>query len=570
MKSNTKNEENVRIEKQLVNKFILTTGLTAVTAIIALIALLVTANLYTNALTDYGFAQGDIGKAMTYFSETRSFTRAVIGYDDEQLIASSLEKHDKNKQLFEAAIADVENGIVTEKARQQYDEVIEKLNSYWELDANVIEIGGVTDRELCAQAQAIAANELAPKFEEINDILADIMDTKVAAGKQQDNTLKIMSIVLLIVIIALITAIIFVSIRIGKSLAKRIAASLQTLSKRMESFASGDLSSDFPAFDIQDEINDLAVTVREMAENLKVLLNDIDDHVEAIAEGNFLAESSCPERYVGEFTSLNQSIENLIIKMKGTLLQINEASEQVEAGSTQLAESAVALAEGAMDQAGAVEELTATITNVTGVAEGTAKEVSDAYQEGLTYRKQAEQGSDEMKQLAEAMERISTASKEIENIIGEIEDIASQTNLLSLNASIEAARAGEAGKGFAVVADQIGKLATDSAESAVRTRELIQHTLEEIEKGNAITERTEEALDQVVHGIEFLSDTSKHASDASFTQVNTMQEVEKGIEQISSVVQSNSAAAQETSATGQELAAQATNLKELIGQFTLK
>ena len=196
MKSNTKNEENVRIEKQLVNKFILTTGLTAVTAIIALIALLVTANLYTNALTDYGFAQGDIGKAMTYFSETRSFTRAIIGYDDEQLIASSLEKHDKNKQLFEAAIADVENGIVTEKARQQYDEVIEKLNSYWELDANVIEIGGVTDRELCAQAQTIAANELAPKFEEINDILADIMDTKVATGKQQDNTLKIMSIVL--------------------------------------------------------------------------------------------------------------------------------------------------------------------------------------------------------------------------------------------------------------------------------------------------------------------------------------------------------------------------------------
>ena len=230
----------------------------------------------------------------------------------------------------------------------------------------------------------------------------------------------------------------------------------------------------------------------------------------------------------------------------------------------------MALAEGAMDQAGAVEELTATIENVTGVAEGTAKEVSDAYQEGLTYRKQAEQGSDEMKQLAEAMERISVASKEIENIIAEIEDIASQTNLLSLNASIEAARAGEAGKGFAVVADQIGKLATDSAESAVRTRELIQHTLEEIEKGNAITERTEEALNQVVHGIEFLSDTSKHASDASFTQVNTMEEVEKGIEQISSVVQSNSAAAQETSATGQELAAQATNLKELIGQFILR
>lgn len=570
MKVKTNNDENLRIEKQLVNKFILTTGLTAVTAIIALIALLVTSRLYANALTDFGFAQGDIGKAMTYFSETRSFTRAVIGYDDEQLIATSLEKHDKNKELFEAAITDVEHGIVTEKARQQYDEIMEKLESYWELDANVIEIGGVTDRALCAQAQEIAATELASKYEEINTILTDIMNTKVNAGKERDNVLKIMSVVLLIAIVALITVIIFFSIRIGKSLAKRIATSLQTISKRMESFASGDLSSEFPDFETKDEIHDLAVTAKNMAENLRVLLNDIDTHVEHIADGNFMAESACPERYVGEFASLNQAIENLVIKMKGTLLQINEASEQVEAGSTQLAESAVALAEGAMDQAGAVEELTATIENVTGIAEGTAKEVSDAYQEGLTYRKQAEQGSDEMKQLAEAMERISVASKEIENIIAEIEDIASQTNLLSLNASIEAARAGEAGKGFAVVADQIGKLATDSAESAVRTRELIQHTLEEIEKGNAITERTEEALNQVVHGIEFLSDTSKHASDASFTQVNTMEEVEKGIEQISSVVQSNSAAAQETSATGQELAAQATNLKELIGQFILR
>jgi methyl-accepting chemotaxis protein len=570
MKKKANNEENVKIERQLVNSFILTTGLTALTAIITLIALLVTSNLYTNALTDFGFAQGDIGKAMTYFSETRSFTRAVIGYSDPELIATSQEGHDKSKALFEDAIADVEHGIVTDKAREQYDEIMGKLDAYWELDAQIIKVGATTDMGIAARAQETAATELAPKFNEINDILTDIMETKIAAGNEQDTILKIMSLVLLIAIVVLIGVIILVSIKIGKKLAKRIATSLQTVSQRMETFAAGDLSSEFPEFDIKDEIEDLALTTKHMADNLKIILNDIDNHVASIADGNFLAESSCPERYVGEFASLHHSIDNLIIKMKGTLLQINEASEQVEAGSSQLAESAVALAEGAMDQAGAVQELTATIENVTGVAEGTAKEVNDAYQEGLTYREQAEQGSDEMKQLAEAMERISTASKEIENIIAEIEDIASQTNLLSLNASIEAARAGEAGKGFAVVADQIGKLATDSAESAVRTRELIQHTLEEIEKGNAITERTEEALNQVVHGIEFLSDTSKHASDAFSTQVSTMQEVEKGVEQISSVVQSNSAAAQETSATGEELAAQATNLKELIGQFTLR
>ena len=86
--------------------------------------------------------------------------------------------------------------------------------------------------------------------------------------------------------------------------------------------------------------------------------------------------------------------------------------------------------------------------------------------------------------MVDAMTRINETSKNIENIISEIEDIASQTNLLSLNASIEAARAGEAGRGFAVVADQIRQLAEQSTKSAVDTRELIEGSLEEIAEGN--------------------------------------------------------------------------------------
>lgn len=567
---NQKSNEKVTIERQLVDSFIRTTILSAMAAVITLIALIVTSNLYTSALNKFGFAQGDIGKAMSYFAEVRSSTRTVIGFHDETFIASAVEKHDEYKKLFEQAVKSVENSIVTKEGREQYNDLTDKLDDYWEVDNNVLTMGHTTDMEQSVKAQELAVKEMAPRFEEISSILANIMDTKVDAGSERDSILNIMTWVMVTVVVVLIVITIVFSMRIGKKMAKKISNSLQELSDRMTSFAQGDLSSDFPDFEIKDEIHELALSLKDMAENLKVILYDIDTQVENIAGGDFTTESTCPDRYTGEFTSLNRALESLIIKMKGTLLQINEASEQVEAGSTQLAESAVALAEGAMDQAGAVEELTATIVNVTAVADGTAKQVGDAYQEGLTYRHQAEQGGEEMKHLANAMERISAASKEIENIISEIEDIASQTNLLSLNASIEAARAGEAGKGFAVVADQIGKLATDSAESAVRTRQLIQNALEEIEKGNAITERTEEALEQIVHGIEFLSDTSKNASDASFTQVSTMQEVEKGIEQISSVVQSNSAAAQQTSATGQELAAQATNLKELIGQFVLR
>ena len=86
-----------------------------------------------------------------------------------------------------------------------------------------------------------------------------------------------------------------------------------------------------------------------------------------------------------------------------------------------------------------------------------------------------------MTAMVDAMTRINETSKNIENTISEIEDIASQTNLLSLNASIEAARAGEAGRGFAVVADQIRQLAEQSTKSAVDTRELIEGSLEGVE-----------------------------------------------------------------------------------------
>lgn len=168
------------------------------------------------------------------------------------------------------------------------------------------------------------------------------------------------------------------------------------------------------------------------------------------------------------------------------------------------------------------------------------------------------------------MQRISESSMKIENIISELEDIASQTNLLSLNASIEAARAGEAGKGFAVVADQIRKLAEQSAASAVSTRELIEGSIHDVEEGNKAVVLVSETLDEVIKGINDIADTSKSLSESSQSQATAMEQAEQGVNQISEVVQSNSAMAQETSATSEELSAQAETLDNLVKQFKLR
>ena len=165
--------------------------------------------------------------------------------------------------------------------------------------------------------------------------------------------------------------------------------------------------------------------------------------------------------------------------------------------------------------------------------------------------------------------RIKEISGEIEKIITTIEEIASQTSLLSLNASIEAARAGEAGRGFAVVADQIGKLATDSAQAVVSTKELIEKTIEEINKGNKITEQTVTGFERIIQNLEAFAEAAKVNRDSALDQSERLNQVTEGVEQISQVTQQNAASSEECSAIGEELAASANELDNLVKVFKL-
>jgi methyl-accepting chemotaxis protein len=566
--SEIKKDQSIR--RRLILAFSRNTVLSVAISIIIMVVAIIMVRLYNNALQNYGYAQGDVGMAMTYFAEVRSATRAVIGYDDPETAAVVSGYHDEYKAKFEDAFATIEDTIVTDAVRSDYDKIESLLDDYWEIDSRIIEMGSTDDEALDEQAQALAVNELSPAYNEINELLQDMMTVKVTNGNKLATTLNIILAVLTLVAIAMIAYVMAASYITGKKISSNISDELHSISDRLTEFAKGDLQSPFPEFELKDEINDMAVVASKMADNLVTLINDVDRTLSEIAGGNFMVKCSCPERYVGEFATLRTSVANLTQKMRDTLLNIGETSQRVDMGSSQLSDSANALAQGAVDQAGAVQQLTSTITDMSSQAKESATRIEEAYKKGLFYKEKAVEGREEVANLVTAMEAISKVSNEIKDIIGEIEDIASQTNLLSLNASIEAARAGDAGKGFAVVADQIGKLASDSAQSAVRTRELIQKALDEVDKGNETMIKTNETLQQVVEGIEFLSNVSKDASDSQYAQVTTMREVEQGIEQISAVVENNSASAQETSATGEELALQATNLKELTQQFVLK
>lgn len=560
---------NMQIKERLVKAFILIAGLLAVVAAVGLITMIAVSTFYADALTNYGFAQGDVGKAMASFADARSAMRGVIGYEEQSSIDSMMEEHSKYKENFMNEFANIEKTMVTAANKQIYAELQQELEEYWGLEQQILDLGATEDQQKCIEAQELAMSELMPIYNSIYDKLAEVMDIKVSKGNALSTQLSVLCTVLSIVIGIVIVCALFVAFRLGTGIANSISIPLNELKDRLATFSKGDLSSAFPEVSTKDEVADIIDVAREMAGTLQFIIDDEKKILEAMAAANYAVTTQDSSRYTGEFEELLASMRDLKRQMVSTIKSIEEASSQVSAGSINLSEAAQSLAEGATDQAGAVEEMQATIMSITENIETAAENAKDSYQQAQKYSDEASRSRVEMNTMTLAMERISEASQKIENIISEIEDIASQTNLLSLNASIEAARAGEAGRGFAVVADQIRQLAEQSSKAAVETRELIEGTIQEISEGSKAADRVAAVIETVVSGIGEIADSSKSVSSTAADQAIAMKQAEEGVGQISEVVQSNSATAEESSATSQQLSAQALCLDELIGKFVL-
>ena len=560
----------VRIEKRLKRAFNMVTVIAAVATFIGLIAMIVVTVNLKKAMYNYALPQGDIALFMNEYAESRSNMRGIIGYEDQDLIDSLVERHDMRRESTYERLAAIEETMVTPEGRAAYEEIEKALDAYFEMEAEVIKIGATTDQAMCRKAQDLAQEKIVPLYEALDNATLHLMEINIEKEHEMEQFCTVLEYCAMGMMVLLLVLIIAIARMISVKIATSISKPLNELSERLDSFDNGDISSPFPEYYEADEVGDMVQAVSSTTTKLQNIFGDLEVLLSDMADGKFNIKTSCEEEYIGEYNSLLMAIRQMNRKMDGALKEVRNSSEMVSGGAHNLAEGAQALAEGATDQAASVEELQASMDELTHGLERCAEDMGSAFKKAQECAAAAEESRVEMEGMVNTMKRISDTSSKIESIIGEIEEIAAQTNLLSLNAAIEAARAGEAGRGFSVGADQIRTLAEQSAKSAVNTRELIEGSVYEVGVGTKAALKTADVLNEVVNSVGEIADISKELSDNVTVQVEAVEQANAGINKISEVVESISATAQEAFATSEELSAQATSMDELVAKFQLR
>lgn len=454
------------------------------------------------------------------------------GTDDPDILALRSEMESLHKQLHESAVQALDLLKTSpERARSFYqDEILSNLTTLVGLLDEVVEIGTTENEQSNAQMS------------------------------QRILTMNILCGICLAVTLFFLGSLI-------QYVIKHVVKPLILITEKSAPLQEGKLELDLD-YTSDNELGILADTLKKSMDVIHSYVDDLNRIMGELAQGNFDVSTSVP--YIGDFHSIENSLNIFTTTLSGTISHIYQAEQKVSGDAKQLSSSSQILSQGATQQASAVEQLYATLEELSRNAGRNAESATEAQKNARLTGEQVSVSSQQMEQMVKAMEDISGASQQIGNIIATIENIAFQTNILALNAAVEAARAGEAGKGFAVVSDEVRNLAAKSDEAAKATKELIENSVQTTQRGTEIVGKVSQTLKKTLELVEQSNSAIGTIAQAIQGEADSISQVTDGIGQISSVVQSNSASSQESAAVSAELFEQAHLLEEQTRRFKLK
>lgn len=466
-----------------------------------------------------------------------------------------------------AVRASFEKIMTLDEEKKLYENIVTKWNNYVKQSQVIIDMSRAGKVE---EGGELMVGELLNTFEDFQSSFQQLITLETdALNHAKDMAHSTYTTMIWSLIIAMAAAVILAAI-LANYINNLIADPIKQITEASEKMRQGDMSGgQLITYKSKDELGIVASSLRGSMRILESYIQEISSTLREMAKGDLTKDGSEITDFLGDFESIKESLIYILKHFNATLADIQRTSEQVSSNAEQIAGSSQDLSNGATEQASSIEEVTAELTEVVRSSEDSAAATQTAYENVKASVANAENGKLRMEELTEEMKRIMEISKKIENISTTIEDIASQTNILSLNASVEAARAGEAGKGFAVVAEQIGKLASDSAQSAVSTRELIGRALEEIKKGNEITSATSEAFGTMIDDMQGFAETARKTNENAKREADSLEQVEHQIDLISGEIQNTAATSEESAAISEQLSEEAQHLEELVKRFKL-
>lgn len=484
-----------------------------------------------------------------------SATRAAEGYDDGLTEAKNYA--DRVREIVEEL--KMMDGADTESL----DAILSSFEPYYET--------GVKMANAYIQNGPDGGNAMMQEFDSVAEDINVKVDAYINYGDAQiDKASKEVNRSLLQVMITAVAVMILNLILtkvVKKVIVAKVVKPISDISKAVGEVAKGNLKTEI-SYSSDDEIGELANDTRNTVTALNQYITEIGRCMKEMELGNLSVTTDI--EFKGDFVYLRESLLNYIASMNHIIQEINESAGRVTSGSDNISEVAGTLTVGATEQNTSIEKLTADMLEMVAKVEKEAGSAQEANQLMQRLEEEAKLSMKHMDSMIQAMNQIDNSSEQIVVIIKSIEDIASQTNLLSLNASIEAARAGEAGRGFAVVANEVSGLAGESTQAATRTATLIENSINAVKNGFIIAHDAAESMKMVETGIGDIVGTIETMADTSRNQVKFFHEVMTEINGIADVVTTVSATAQESEATSVELLAQAEQLNHLVGQFTLK
>lgn len=490
----------------------------------------------------------------------------TLGEDDVTLVRDYLDKAREEVR---------KNTDVLEKYKQNYrvgqDKIDQLIMCFEEQETYREEFMQLLEQETeegYKDALRFYLDRFKPLQDQQAEVLREIGQEQVElAEKQALRSARLYYIILIFVVIIIVFAS-AVSLIVMRKVILSITIPLKEIEGAVFSLSQGDFSVNI-TYESADEFGKTCREMRESFTCLKKIISEISMASVALSRGDLTMAMDVEMDFPGEMKEIEISFHKLIVNLNKSMSMISDSANRIDSRAQQVSGGAHELAIGSTDQASGVEELCASIAEVSNRVQLNLENAEKANALAVESGEVAEVTLNDMVEVTSGMQKISENAENVKKIMNVVGNIASQTNLLSLNATIEAARAGMAGKGFAVVADEIKALAEQSAQAAKDTTVLVENVLSAVSFGKEIVSKANDAVEKLGGRVEEIVSFMGEISLASGEQATAIQEILTGMEQVSSVVQTNAATSEESAAASEELAEQAVVLNEIVGRFKL-